>query len=374
VRHTTTHLVVVLATTLATNAAAQAPAGSPSASTTASPVATAASAATRDAATRTQEDAPQGDALASVLRSNWRITVDLSGGLVVHDRGNRVLAQNVVGFDTHKVITGPAGDWGTLVMQGYLTRMDHLAGPVDGGDASFMYRIFNLNITRFGRGRFNVRVGHFEIPFGLEHGVNTNGTLRDFMHGDNLGLKADWGAGVNGTWSAGEYEVTWSRGTRPAVPTEQNSYVVAGRVGTPANRNVVLGGSVFAGRVADATGLVDRRRAGVDMTWYRGLYGVMAEVARGRDTYPDLAASRQVLNTLLEVNRGSEDERVFTYVQARLFSEDAGLGWTQRRTGALGLRIVLDNHWSVSGEYARRMPGSADATPAALGLQARYRF
>ena len=165
---------------------------------------------------RTTTDIPEGDSVAArqavevsepahrwAPGENLRMTVDLSSRIGL-TRGGGTAYQHVIGLDSHKVISGEGGDWGTVVMQGYLTRIDNQAQHppfFDGADdTQFVYRIVNLNLTRYGRGRFNVRVGHFEIPFGLEHVINTNGTLRDFMHGPNLGVKADWGAGVNGSF------------------------------------------------------------------------------------------------------------------------------------------------------------------------------
>ena len=48
-----------------------------------------------------------------------------------------------------------------------------------------------------GDGRFNIKMGHFEMPYGIEHTINSNGTLRQFS--TNLGTKVDWGVTFNGT-------------------------------------------------------------------------------------------------------------------------------------------------------------------------------
>lgn len=338
-------------------------------------------------------------ALSESLGGNWRMTVDLSGGADVS--GGHVTFLNTVGFDTHKVVSSPSGDWATVVMQGYLTRADHTAeGKPD--DASFMFRIFNANITRFGRGHFNVRVGHFEVPFGLEHVINTNGTLRDFMHGHNIGVKADWGVGLNGSWRKGEYEVTWSRGTETSLSASGGSYLFAGRVGMPSDGNLVLGVSALRGRVrnlrataewradvgpeaiepeamplvdeAVAAGVIDRYRVGADVAWYRGVYGVLAESAYGEDSGPDGVARRTVVNALAEVNRTNSDDRVLTYFQGRLFSHETAAGWSRQVNGALGIRFAVDRHWSVSAEYSQRLPGSDRAQERALRLQLRHRF
>lgn len=354
---------------------------------------------------REQFDVDQRGFLES-FGENLRFTVDLSTRAAVSSSGD-VSYQNVIGVDTHKVFTGEGGDWATLVMQGYLTRIDNAAShpPFFDGpdDTEFVYRIVNLNFTRFGRGRFNVRIGHFEIPFGLEHIVNTNGTLRDFMHGPNLGVKADWGAGINGSWTLGEYEFTWSRGTGNTPFSKGNPYILAGRVGTPSNANVVLGASVFRGRVwnpgatrawsagvraapgylsesdplldeAIEAGLINRYRVGVDLQWYRGRSGLLAEVAYGQDSGPAGWGHQGVFNTLVELSRSNGDERLNAYFQGRLFSRDGGSEWGRTLTGALGARYAVDNHWAVSGEYARSVLSSGGSRGGALRSQLRYRF
>ena len=231
----------------------------------------------------------------------------------------------------------------------------------------FMYRIFNLNVTRFGRGRFNVRVGHFEIPFGLEHVVNTNGTLRDFMHGQNLGLKADWGAGVNGTLGGAEYQFTVSRGTRNAPFAQSPSAVFAGRVGTPSNGNVVVGASAFSG--------LERRRFGADVArdprpgtacWRRRPSATIAQ----EDPGTRLGAA----NTLVEVNRTTGDDRALAYLQGRFFRQETADGWTSAVSTAAGIRFAVDTHWSVSAVLRHALRPSSSGQGRVVRAQLRYRF
>ena len=276
------------------------------------------------------------------------------------------MADHAIGIDSHKVFSGPKGDWGTLMMQGYVMGVEPMRGSDGSGAAMFMYRIFNLNVTRFGRGRFNVRVGHFEIPFGLEHVVNTNGTLRDFMHGQNLGLKADWGAGVNGTLGGAEYQFTVSRGTGNAPFAQSPSAVFAGRVGTPSNGNVVVGASAFSG--------LERRRFGADVAWYRGLYGVLAETAVGDDRAEDSGTRLGAANTLVEVNRTTGDDRALAYLQGRFFRQETADGWTSAVSTAAGIRFAVDTHWSVSAEYAHALRPSSSGQGRVVRAQLRYRF
>ena len=89
------------------------------------------------------------------------------------------------GLDVHTVIAGKRGDIGTLTFQPYLLRIDD--APAAGGlfedehDWALQWRIANFNYTGLGHGRFNVRVGHFEIPFGLTSGSKTAELQRELQ-------------------------------------------------------------------------------------------------------------------------------------------------------------------------------------------------
>lgn len=311
--------------------------------------------------------------LSESWRNNLRATIDSSVDVVSRPDGTTLLG--TVGFDVHKVLSGGGGDWATVVLQGYATGTEPIATGL-GNDLSFMYRIFNVNFTRFGHGLFNVRVGHFEIPFGLEHVHNTNGTLRDYMHGHNIGIKADWGVSVNGSWPRGEYEVAWSRGTETSLSATNGSYVVSGRVGTPSDGNVVVGASFLQGTIVDAAsaaGVVDRSRIGADVAWYRGVHGVLAETAYGVDADVVSGVRAGVSNSLVEVNRADRDGRVTTYLQARLFSRETPEDWKREFSAALGVRHALSNHWSISAEYAHAGP-TQDGHGRTMRAQLRHRF
>lgn len=152
----------------------------------------------------------------------------------------------------------------------------------DDHDQELVYRIFNFNYTALARGRFNIRVGHYEIPYGLEHVVNTNGTLRDYTPGRNLGVKADWGTGVNGGFDKFEYEIGLSRCTGNVYSSDGNPYILAGRIGTPRDENVVAGFSFMVGDVAQpgtSEKTRNRKRFGPDIQVRRGPWSMVAEAS-----------------------------------------------------------------------------------------------
>jgi len=115
-------------------------------------------------------------------KDNLRFTVDVAVRPTYFgptgDFGNATF----IGIDLHKVITSDDGDIGTLTLQPFLTRIDNIQNAQqsifeDRHDWALNWRIFNFNFTKYGKGKTNFRIGHFELPFGLEQSVNTNGTL-----------------------------------------------------------------------------------------------------------------------------------------------------------------------------------------------------
>ena len=154
------------------------------------------------------EERPEAEGLTTADQavgmgvSDVRFTVDVSSRAEFDDTTDELAWEQALGVDLLHVFSGPSGDLATLTAQLYLTRIDNQSrrSPAfdDDDDLELIYRILNLNVPVLDRGRMNVRVGHFELPYGLEHWVNTNGTLRTFTSEENLGLMIDWGVSVNG--------------------------------------------------------------------------------------------------------------------------------------------------------------------------------
>ena len=310
------------------------------------------------------------------ILENVRFTVDLSSRMSVNTNTGDISAAQFIGFDMHKVFTGKKGDWGTAVVQGYLTRIDNQKKHppfFDGEDDwEMVYRIVNFNYTGLARGRFNIRVGHYEIPYGLEHLVNTNGTLRDYMHGRNIGVKADWGVGINGDLDAFEYEIGLSRGTGNGYFSTGNPYILAGRVGTPRDANVVAGFSFMVGDVARPAAprkVLYRRRFGPDIQVHWGPWSVLAEASYGDDE------GKGVVNGLVELDWRSRGERWLIYTQTRLFNQEFPTRWDEASSVVGGVRFALDRHWAFSGQLGQEISTFGASSRGGLGsLQIRYRF
>ena len=322
---------------------------------------------------------PQEDAGGHSLPLDWwtdnlRWAIDESVRGIVNGDGD-VATLAFFGLDVHKVFSTGNRDIATLTLQPYLTRVDDLVPTPPIFDAKddweLVWRIFNANLKLRQDGALHLRLGHFELPFGLEHTINTNGTLRDYTHGPNFGIKADWGATVNGDLRSFEYEAGWSRGSGNQYRDDGGSGVMSARIGTPRDDDVVLGASFATGDFRTPAGVVDRWRSGVDAQFYREDFGYFAELAVGQDN-----SSVDVVRGLGEVNWRNAHETVLCWWQLIASEMDGAMGEVTAVDTRLGIRWTPAKGWTVSAQYSQVLDG-ANNTPSrrgALTLQLRYRF
>ena len=120
------------------------------------------------------------------ISDNLRFTIDLSGRSEYDTAREEWSISQFYGFDLFKVLSSKQGDYATIVLQGYTTRLDNNPAPpfiFDGPtDWEWIYRMFYINWKLAPRDALNLKVGHFEMPFGLEMLIDTNGTLRTVRH------------------------------------------------------------------------------------------------------------------------------------------------------------------------------------------------
>lgn len=305
---------------------------------------------------------------------NLRFAVDLSSRQLYSTGTDDWHQVYFLGTDLHKVFTGESGDVGTLTLQGYFTHIEDEAirpGFFD-GDTTYVFRIFNYNHALLPRGRMNLKIGHFEIPMGLEHSINTNGTLRDYTHGRNIGVKADWGVSLNGILSNAEYEVSVTRGSGNDWITSGDPYIAAGRIATPGHRNPVLGVSAMSGDVyvPNSNGLtVERQRVGVDMQWYINQYGLFGEVSVGEND------GEQTSTSLIELNRAANNGAWMAYTQFIYSTRNpAGASQLDASTVLLGAKWNLQR-WDLSLQVSHDLNSFDNTSEKNVYVaQARFRF
>ena len=282
--------------------------------------------------------------LSEDVHNDVRFRWDLSTRSV-HSAGvDRTGMLTAFGADIYKVFSSSTGDIGTLRLQGYALRADGLPMTPPFFDSAhdweWTYRIFDFNYTRFASSGVNLRIGHFEVPFGLEQTQATNGTLRQYLSQTNLGVKADWGVSLNGQSATHEYEVGLTRGSGNRYEDLEENYVFAGRVGTSREDNLSFGASFMSARLP-AGGLAHRERLGMDVVWSGPLATVLGELDVGSDEDVDIT------NALLEVNISSPDEHRLAYTQ--LLGTDAD--GDDKYWANLGALYNFGDDFTLSGQW-----------------------
>lgn len=306
------------------------------------------------------------------LSSNLRWTIDLSSRAMVSTDNGDLAMQHVIGLDLHKVFSGPGGDWGTLIFQPYLVKLQDVNPPPftfdDPDDTKLTWRMVNFNYTGLSRGRINFRVGHFEVPFGLEQNIDTNGTLRQYTFKDR-GIKADWGATVNGVLPAVEYEMAISRGSGLDYSDNHDPYLFSGRFGSSSRHNLITGLSFMKGEILGPTGTTKRNRLGVDIAWYTDPFEILLEVSAGED---DSAGRRALLG---ELSYRSPMQDLHLYVQGRYSSHEKTTGWDDNKTLTLGVNWNLDQRLELSAQLNEQLDAmSGQPDTGSVVAQLRYRF
>ena len=300
------------------------------------------------------------------IQRNARASLDLSVRVI--DGVDRTWTQQAYGLDVHKVFSSSRGDIGTLVFQPYLVRIDNAPNvpPIfdDEHDQALQWRIANFNYTGFGHGRFNIRIGHFELPFGLEQVVQTNGTLYQ-MNAATNGPKADWGVSVNGHLPWLEYEVAHMRGGGNEISTKANGLHVA-RAGLPRDNRWWVGVSGLNGEIETRDRVTEKRRTGIDLG-IRMSAGVtlMTEISRGTE------AGEDIRHWFAEAGWASIRENTFVYLQWRDTEFPDRVSDERVRRASLGTRYEPTRRWSASVEVRRDF--DADRNWTALA-QFRYRW
>lgn len=310
------------------------------------------------------------------LGKNSRATIDLSSRTSSNLDTGEFSFLHVLGLDIHKVFSGSSADIGTLILQPYIVKLNNVNNShfifEDGNDTKLTWRIANFNYTALNQGKFNIRLGHFEVPFGLEYQVDTNGTLRQLTAAQR-GIKTDWGVSVNGIMPRFEYEVALTRGSGIELRRKDNPHLFSGRVGTLSNKNTVLGLSWITGELLSADGVIEQKNIGLDAAYYYYQWQFMAESSIGK------VAGNNTLNGFVELlwRNAKEDLLVYTqleYKRTEIYYEMSNKSGSTSSWTA-GLQWVNDDGFDISVEYKQKLKeaewGNIDPT---LSVQLRYRM
>ena len=314
----------------------------------------------------------------------WVLTPDLAVRHVRDETTGRHGERYNLVLDAYGKLGTAHRDIATVVAQVYLSRLErHPAPPAvfDGPtDTEVLPMINSINLHLTGDRALNLKVGHFELPYGLETSITNSGELRSFTMGANTGLGVDWGASLNGTLERFQYEVGVGRGSGIFYADNFDPFSLFGRIGSPVDSETYggttgWGFSVFRGKVLNGarTAVLRRQRIALDGQVYLGPLGLLGELSAGANG--EGVRRVRVLNGLAEVNLTSRREIVSGYLQ--LLGERTAAGgrgvrtWTQ----VVGVRWTPAPGWILSAARDERIWRQPGTRPQVfLNLQVRRRL
>jgi len=313
--------------------------------------------------------AASAELLSFLNTQNSRAALDVGTRAIVHNEVSGSIM--VAGVDTHRVFSRPGGDFATLTVQPYLIVADPPPvqrddTPVERRKEVFVdWRSTNLNLKVAPLGRANLRIGHFEVPFGLEQVIQTAGTLHDMNARFNSGRKTDWGTSVNGLVSNVEYEFAWMTG-----PGSSAGFFT-GRIGRSRDNDWWFGLSGLKGdtntpsKVTSET--VERSRWGIDGGIYLGSgLHFLTDIATGRDN------GERATHALLESGYRNRRETQLTYLQLRLGRIKTATDTMNADSVTLGFRYEPGQRLTTSFEYRHSLQNGLE--PSQFTAQLRLRI
>ena len=244
---------------------------------------------------------------------NSRLTFDVSSRISYFERNQEAQFQQFVGFDFYKPFNDGLNDVGYLTLQPYLYRVDNgVRTPGlydDSHDWEVIFRTVAFTYTGLGHKLPWIRVGHFEIPFGVEHTKNTFGNLHQYAQTQKLGLKVDWGFAIGQELEKWQYEFSLTRGSGLKYRDRQNPYAFSGRVATLNDNYWAAGISFFYGDVLREKSLQNRQLVAVDFQYFWNSWGLLTEFHAGD------VDEKDTFGSLIEVNWRNMDETLELYGQ-----------------------------------------------------------
>lgn len=311
---------------------------------------------------------------SDVFGDNSRWSLDASTRITNNQDEDNNNFMHVIGLDIHKVFSNRTYDIGTLTFQPYIVKLNNVKNaPLhfdNGNDTELTWRIANFNYTALADGKFNIKLGHFEIPFGVEYQIDSNGTLRQFTN-DDRGIKADWGVSLNGILPILEYEVALTRGSGNDIKSTDNPHIFSGRVGTLSHKNFVTGLSWFIGDVLGKNGVTEHKKIAVDATYYYYQWQFMLESSSGKK------AGNSTTNTFAEIMWKNSTENISTYLQVGYLNEVINHEVSENKSAKsywiAGFQWLSQSGFDISAQYKNKL-NSSPMIDSILSLQLRYRM
>jgi hypothetical protein len=142
-----------------------------------------------------------------------------------------------------------------------------------------------------GRERSQLRIGHFNIPFGLNPVMEPRGIFRLPLEAVDLGLKKDWGVSWQREVGTRDIEVGGFLASGGDLHWRRGSFLLAGRLGTPTYKEFEYGLSALFANLPPTMAntrmssmAVRTARVGLDAIYLYGNYTIFkGELTAGSD-------------------------------------------------------------------------------------------
>ena len=313
--------------------------------------------------------------LASRLPEDLRMELDLSSRIGWSTSAAAWSNVEAVGLDMFTVFGSRTRDWLRINLQLYAVRVDaqqsHPFAFDGSGEWKFQPRNSFLDILLLPRGVLTARVGHFELPYGLEAYIDTNGTLRQYTTGRDLGIKTDWGSALTGTHAGIEWIASLSRGSGNEWNGSGDPWLALGRIGMPLDGASSVGLTAAGGdiRVAGKAPPQARWRVAVDGRIEILSFDLLGELSGGQDD----GAGR--VGGVVELDWRNRSEAFLGYFQMFPEWRHSTVGSEARLELRSGFLWRVVRGLSLSAEI-RQVAAAPDGQPHSTGIftQIRYRL
>lgn len=296
-----------------------------------------------------------------------------------------------IGLDAFTVVPGKTRDLLRVNLQLYAVRIDvgqSHPWAFDGeGRWRFQPRNSFVDALLLPREKLTWRIGHYELPWGIETRIDTNGTLRQYNLARDLGIKTDWGTALTGRlgrsnrgsiFGALEWVASLSRGSGNSWHGGEDPWLALGRLATAGDQQGGIGLGVAGGdvRVGGRAPARPRWRVVLDGYYTWRAFEILGEVSGGRDGAIGEAGDGDSahITAILETDVNLLENSLLGYFQF--------LPAWERRSGKGSMNLELRSGFlwrvlpglSLSAEIRQIAAAPDDAGhPTSLFAQIRYR-
>ncbi|MCX5711077.1 MAG: inverse autotransporter beta domain-containing protein [Candidatus Omnitrophica bacterium] len=146
-----------------------------------------------------------------------------------------------------------------------------------------------------------IKVGHLDVPFGLNPVVDVHSTLLQTLAPNDIGFVKDWGTALESSFSKFDTSIALQLGSGMSIYRRDGSFLLSGRLGTPQGGNAQAGLSFMYGKTLETTGMntiprnelisntaTRKKRIGLDGQYLFGPLLTKAEIDFGKNSRTDV--------------------------------------------------------------------------------------